>query len=74
MGSTVEELTALPGGDTPWYKQSHLRKLNFITLSMVLFCKFSRPRYLPNAIVSTRLSSCLFNSFFLLWISLSLSP
>lgn len=34
----------LPGDDKPWYKQAHLRKLNFITLSMVLFCMFPQAR------------------------------
>ncbi|WYZ34574.1 hypothetical protein EsH8_I_000850 [Colletotrichum jinshuiense] len=37
MGRLVDELAALPGDGLPWYKHSHLRKLNFITLSMVLF-------------------------------------
>ncbi|KAL2289939.1 hypothetical protein FJTKL_01217 [Diaporthe vaccinii] len=37
MVKPVEELAVLPGDDKPWYKQAHLRKLNFITLSMVLF-------------------------------------
>lgn len=41
MGQPVEELAALPGDGKPWYKQAHLLKLNFITLSMVLFCMFS---------------------------------
>jgi hypothetical protein len=44
MGNPVEELAALPGDDKPWYKQAHLRKLNFITLSMVLFCMSSKAR------------------------------
>lgn len=43
MGNPVEELAALPGDDKPWYKQSHLLKLNFITLSMVLFCMSINP-------------------------------
>lgn len=50
MSSPVEELTALPGGDTPWYKHSHLRKLNFITLSMVLFCKSPQRHFYPTYI------------------------
>ncbi|KAK1976406.1 sugar transporter [Colletotrichum cereale] len=37
MGKPVEELAALPGDGLPWYKHAHLRKLNFITLSMILF-------------------------------------
>lgn len=44
MVKPVEELAVLPGDDKPWYKQAHLRKLNFITLSMVLFCMSSLPR------------------------------
>lgn len=38
MGNPVEDLATVPGDDKPWYKQAHLLKLNFITLSMVLFC------------------------------------
>ncbi|KAG6353506.1 hypothetical protein INS49_005467 [Diaporthe citri] len=37
MVKPVEEMASLPGDDKPWYKQAHLLKLNFITLSMVLF-------------------------------------
>ncbi|OLN85351.1 Lactose permease 31 [Colletotrichum chlorophyti] len=37
MGKPGEDLANIPGDVLPWYKQSHLRKLNFITLSMVLF-------------------------------------
>jgi hypothetical protein len=36
-----DELAAvLPEDSRPWYKQTHLFKLNFIICSLVLFCKF----------------------------------
>ncbi|KAL0939192.1 sugar transporter [Colletotrichum truncatum] len=37
MAKTVEELANLPSDGKPWYKHGYLLKLNFITLSMVLF-------------------------------------
>jgi hypothetical protein len=38
---TVAEHLAsvLPSDGKPWYKQPHLLRLNFIILSLVLFCK-----------------------------------
>lgn len=38
MSKHANDLAELPDDGTPWYKQRHLIKLNFITLSMVLFC------------------------------------
>jgi hypothetical protein len=40
-GKTVgDELAAvLPDDTRPWYKKTHLFKLNFIIVSLVLFCK-----------------------------------
>jgi hypothetical protein len=32
----------LPTDDVPWYTRRHLLKLNFIIMSLVLFCKTSR--------------------------------
>jgi hypothetical protein len=31
--------SVLPSDGKPWYKQGHLLRLNFIILSLVMFCK-----------------------------------
>lgn len=33
--------SVLPSDGKPWYKQKHLLKLNFIILSLVMFCTSS---------------------------------
>ncbi|CAM1507971.1 Fc.00g048190.m01.CDS01 [Cosmosporella sp. VM-42] len=37
MGAAVDDLANLPSDDTPWYKCGYLLKLNYITLSLVMF-------------------------------------
>jgi hypothetical protein len=38
--SVAQQLASvLPSDGKPWYRQTHLLKLNFIILSLVLFCK-----------------------------------
>lgn len=37
MTVALNPLAALPGDNTPWYKKSHLLKLNYMVLSLVLF-------------------------------------
>lgn len=39
MAATLNPLAALPADKAPWYKQAHLVKLNYIIISLVLFCK-----------------------------------
>jgi hypothetical protein len=40
MTAIVNPLDTLSKDTRPWYKVGHLIKLNYIVLSLVMFCKF----------------------------------
>lgn len=42
-----EMLAVLPRDGVPWYKKTHMMKLHFCVLSLVMFCKDSSTIYMP---------------------------
>lgn len=48
MTAHTVELANVPRDDKPWWKQSHLLRLNWHIISLVMFCKLVPVLALPN--------------------------